>query len=97
MKEYDVKYDIGQRVKVIQNKRILETAIESVRINHVRPFTELTSAKEIKQNNGIKIEYLVAVYVDNVQYKNYKEYEWIDQDNICLNDEELIRKMTVIN
>lgn len=90
MKEYDVKYDIEQEVKVIQNKKIITTTIDAIRINHVRSFID--GNNEMKRNNGITIEYLVPV--DN--RINVRCYDWFNQDDIALDDKELIRKMTSI-
>ncbi len=93
MKEYDVKYDIGQKVKVIQNKKILETAIESIRINHVKPFIDGDNG--LKRNNGITIEYLVNTDARIISNGSIRHFNWINQNDIALSDEELIRKMTV--
>ncbi len=90
MKEYDVKYDIGQEVKIIQDKKIVTSTIDAIRINHTRPFVD---GYDMKHSDGIKIEYLVMV--DNKISIRY--FEWINQNDIALNDEELIRKMTVVN
>ena len=94
MKTYDVKYDIDQEVKFVQDKQIITTKIDTIRINQTRPFTELTSnMREFKEQSGIKIDYLVMTSNKN----GCRLYEWVSQEDISLDEEELIRKIVRID
>ena len=90
MKEFDVKHGIDDEVFIILNKTIIKTKIESFRITQSRPYTR---GEDMKEMDGIVIEYLVVVKDVHYGLSHQTSYEWYNQDDVYTDKEELIRRI----
>lgn len=98
MKTYNTKYDLGDEVYVLTSKKIRQTSIENIRINVVKPYTEIkinNNKSSLINRDGITIEYLVEISREQpfgckgVQI----HYEWYKQEDVFNDKEELIRQI----
>lgn len=94
MKEYDVKYDVGQEVYILSSREFIKTRIEKIRITEQAPHTKINGVI-IEQTDGIEIDYLVVVkeHIDPIFNSHSSSFDWYNQDNIYSNKEELIAKI----
>lgn len=87
MKNYNVKYEIGQEVYILLSKKIFKSKIEKIRVVHSHPYFD--GNNNFKEMNGIVIDYLVIV--NEREYST--SYDWYNQDDIFLDKDELFRKI----
>jgi hypothetical protein len=87
MKNYNVKYEIGQEVYILLSKKIFKSKIEKIRVVHSRPYID--GNNNMKEMDGIVIDYLVPQ--NEREYST--EYEWYNQDDVFLDKDELLRKI----
>ena len=94
IKTYTVKFDVGQEIYLITDKKIIKTKIERIKIEDRSPFKEIASMTkdsiDIKERTGLTINYLVTThYEENASY-----HDWFLEDDIALTQDELIQKIT---
>lgn len=84
MKKYNVKYDIGQEVYTLENKKIIKAHIESIRVYERQPYN-----KGVRNNlidmNSIEIEYLIPKEGLSIRHRpssNWITYDWYNQENV---------------
>ena len=87
MKNYNVKYEIGQEVYILLSKKIFKSKIEKIRVVHSRP--HIDGDNNMKEMDGIVIDYLVIV--NDREYST--SYDWYNQDDVFLDKDELFRKI----
>ena len=87
MKNYNVKYEIGQEVYILLSKKIVKSKIEKIRVVHSHPYID--GNNNMKEMDGIVIDYLVIV--DERKYST--NYDWYNQDDVFLDKDELLRKI----
>jgi hypothetical protein len=94
MKSYNVKYDIGQEVYILNNKSIYKSKVEKIRIIEQSP-SDLANGtpqqtKDFK--SGILIEYLVIIEVMTYGSNNSQKvgFDWYNQADVFSDKEELI-------
>lgn len=81
MKEYNIKYNIGDTVYInIPKYSIVDGIIDSFRI--------------IENKIGIKIHYLIILN-ENIEIEKgvYKNFEWVDEKFIYLSRKELLKDL----
>lgn len=87
MKNYDVKYEIGQEVYILLPKKIFRSKIEKIRVVNSRPYID--GNNNSKKMDGIVIDYLVIINEDEYM----TSYDWYGQDDIFLDKDELSQKL----
>lgn len=98
MKINNTKYDLGDEVFVLNSKFIKQTTVENIRINIVKPYTELkinNKKTSLVERDGITIEYLVEVSREQPLGCNGVQsyYDWYKEEDVFNNKEELIRQI----
>lgn len=94
MKSYNVKYDIGQEVYILNNKSIYKSKVEKIRIIEQSPsdLANGTPQQTRDVKSGILIEYLVII--DNFKYGSIGSqmigFDWYNQADVFSDKEELI-------
>jgi len=87
MKEYNVKYELGQDVFILLSRKIFKSKIESIRIVQSRPYID--GNNNMKEMDGIVIDYLVVVE----EREHFTSYDWYNQDDVFVDKDDLIRKI----
>lgn len=87
MKSYNVKYERGTEVYVLQNKTISKSIIYQIRIYEKAPYVD--GNNNMKEMDGITIEYLIGI--DNGA--SYTSYDWYKQEDVFLSKDELINQI----
>lgn len=91
MKNYDVKYEIGQEIYIILNKTIIKSSIKKIRIIHDIDYID---GKTLEKMSGITIEYLVITKEETYPSGGCSQaFDWHFQDEIYLDKDELFRKI----
>jgi hypothetical protein len=88
MKSYDVKFEIGQDVFTLMNKKILKSKIDKIRITEQRPCKIMKDNKWVNDKT-VKIEYLLLVE----QNDRNLSYDYFDQDDVAASKEEILSKL----
>ena len=90
MKTYEVKYDIGQEVYIISDKKLFKSRINKIRVLEQQPYKKYDSSKQTHVDmDGIEIHYLVLTKEVNC----YTEYDWYCQDDVFETKQEVFRKI----
>jgi len=94
MKQYNVKYNIQQKVFILTNKSVYETVIDQIRVTERAPFVKLIGT-ELVNNDGILIEYLVEISSEPYSRlgSTMSSYDWYPQEDVYTDKEELIRNI----
>jgi hypothetical protein len=87
MKTYNVKYERGTEVYILQNKKIIKSSIEKIRIYEKAPYIDADN--NMKEMDGVTIEYLVEI--DNGA--SYRSYDWYKQEDVFLSKDEVLRQI----
>lgn len=101
MKTYNVKHCINQEVYILNNKSILKTKIEKIRITEQEPYNHPNGSPEQIEDGktGISIEYLVFIEskpVDiniNINSAVKIVFDWYKQRDVFAERDELISKI----
>lgn len=94
MKKYNVKYDRGQVVYVLDRKKIIKAPIESIRVYERQPYSKGVGNTLIDMD-GIEIEYLIpkeGLKIHHRPSSNWTTYGWYNQDDVFSDREELIKQ-----
>lgn len=89
MKNYDVKYDIGQEVYTISERKIIKTVIDKIEVIECLPYKEINRRGEVEDMSGINIRYLVM----DEEKGNARYYRWYNQDDVSLDPSEFIKNI----
>jgi hypothetical protein len=100
MKNYNVKYEIGQMVYVLMSKKSIQTQVQKIRIIEQQKGCAINETDENKKKDavdGITIEYLVQVdYRANnliMSQAGMAYFDWMNQNDIFSTKEELISQI----
>ena len=97
MKSYNVKYDVGQEVYMLNKKAIYKSKIEKIRIVEQKPFgVDVVNATKEQQEDakeGICIEYLFVVDIEDYGNSQKISYDWYNQADVFAQREELIDRI----
>jgi len=87
MKTYNVKYERGTEVYILQNKKIIKSNIIEIKVTEKAPW--INGNDNMKEMDGITIEYLVQVE----NGANYSSYDWYKQEDVFLTKDDVIRQI----
>jgi hypothetical protein len=96
MKEYNVKYEVGQEVYILTCKAIFKSRVDKIRITESAPWVKLVGRNsDTIEMDGIEIDYLVEI--SNKPYGNngstMTSYDWYKQSDVHLTKDEVIEKI----
>jgi hypothetical protein len=97
-KEYNVKYEVGQDVYVLRNKKITKNRIDKIRVTEQQPYTRLNRDGTLTEMTGIEIDYLIEtkIYSSSISLhtkSTQSSYDWYSQEDVFTNKAELIAQI----
>lgn len=96
MKEYNVKYEVGQEVYVLRNKKITKNRIDKIRVTEQKPYKKVNSDRTLTDMTGIEIDYLIETKRDFIHphtKRTQSSYNWYSQEDVFTNKDELIAQI----
>ena len=58
-KEYNVKYEVGEEVYVLRNKKITKNRVDKIRVTEQQPYTKSNLDGTLTKMSGIEVDYLL--------------------------------------
>ena len=95
-KEYNVKYEVGQDVYVIRNKKITKNRVDRIRVTEQQSYTRLNRDGTLTEISGIEIDYLIETKRDFIHQhtkSTQSSYDWYSQEDVSTNKAELIAQI----
>ena len=93
-KEYNVKYEVGQDVYVLRNKKITKNRIDKIRVTEQQPYTKGNSDGTLTEMSGIEVDYLIETeYIVNGVKGTQRTYDWYNGEDVFTNKAELIAQI----
>ena len=97
-KEYNVKYEVGQDVYVLRNKKITKNRIDKIRVTEQQPYTKGNSDGTLTEMSGIEVDYLIEtkIYSSSISLhtkSTQSSYDWYSQEDVFTNKDELIAQI----
>ena len=94
MKEYNVKYEVGQEVCVLRNKKITKNRVNKIRVTEQQPYTRGNGDGTLTEMNGIEVDYLIVTeQIINGVKGTQGTYDWYNQKDVFTNKDELIAQI----
>ena len=96
MNEYNVKYEVGQDVYVLRNKKITKNRIDKIRVTEQQPYTRGNGDGTLTEMTGIEIDYLIETKRDFIHphtKSTQSSYDWYSQEDVFTNKDELIAQI----
>ncbi len=94
MKEYNVKYEVGEEVYVLRNKKITKNRVDKIRVTEQQPYTKINYNGTFTEMSGIEIDYLIETeYIANDVKGTQRTYDWYNQSDVFTNKAELIAQI----
>jgi len=95
-KQYNVKYEVGQDVYVLRNKKITKNRIDKIRVTEQQPYTRGNLGGTLTEMTGIEIDYLIETKRDFIHPHTkctQSSYDWYSQEDVFTNKAELIAQI----
>ena len=95
-KQYNVKYEVGQDVYVLRDKKITKNRIDKIRVTEQQPYTKGNSDGNLTEMSGIEIDYLIETKRDFIHphtKRTQSSYDWYNQEDVFTNKDELIAQI----
>ena len=95
-KEYNVKYEVGQEVYVLRNKKITKNRIDKIRVTEQQPYIRGNGDGTLTEMTGIEIDYLIETKRDFIHphtKSTQSSYDWYSQEDVFTNKDELIAQI----
>jgi hypothetical protein len=96
MKEYNVKYEVGEEVYVLRNKKITKNRVDKIRVTEQQPYTKGNSDGTITPMNGIEVDYLIEterIRMHPGSQSTQSSYDWYNEEDVFTNKAELIAQI----
>ena len=96
MKEYNVKYEVGQEVYVLRNKKITKNRIDKIRVTEQKPYIRGNRNGTFTEMSGIEIDYLIETKRDFIHphtKSTQSSYDWYSQEDVFTDKDELIAQI----
>ena len=96
MKEYNVKYEVGEEVYVLRNKKITKNRVDKIRVTEQQPYTKGNSDGTITPMNGIEVDYLIEterIRMRPGSQSTQSSYDWYSQEDVFTNKDGLIAQI----
>ena len=96
MKEYNVKYEVGEEVYVLRNKKITKNRVDKIRVTEQQPYTKGNSDGTFTEMSGIEVDYLIEterVRMHSGSQSTQSSYDWYSQEDVFTNKDELIAQI----
>lgn len=95
MKKYNVKYEVGQEVYVLRNKKITKNRIDKIRVTEQQPYTRSNLNGSLTKMSGIEIDYLIESERIPFGANNgtSSSYNWYSEEDVFTDKDELIAQI----
>ena len=96
MKEYNVKYEVGEEVYVLRNKKITKNRVDKIRVTEQQPYTKGNSDGTITPMNGVEVDYLIEterIRMHPGSQSTQSSYDWYNEADVFTNKDELIAQI----
>ena len=96
MKEYNVKYEVGEEVYVLRNKKITKNRVDKIRVTEQQPYTKGNSDATFTEMSGIEVDYLIEterIRMHPGSQSTQSSYDWYSQEDVFTNKDELIAQI----
>ena len=95
-KEYNVKYEVGQEVYVLRNKKVTKNRIDKIRVTEQQPYTKINPDGTFTEMLGIEIDYLIETRRDFIHphaKSTQSSYDWYNEEDVFANKSKLIAQI----
>ena len=95
-KQYNVKYEVGQDVYVLRDKKISKNRIVKIRVTEQQPYTKSNPDGTFTNMSGIEIDYLIETkrdYIHPHTKMTQSSYNWYNEEDVFTNKDELIAQI----
>ena len=96
MKEYNVKYEVGQEVYILRNKKITKNRVYKIRVTEQQPYIKSNLDGTYIEMDGIEIDYLIETereFIHPHTKSTQSSYDWYSQEDVFTNKDELIAQI----
>ena len=96
MKEYNVKYEVGEDVYVLRDKKITKNRVDKIRVTEQQPYTKCNSDGTFTEMSGIEIDYLIEterIRMHPGSQSTQSSYDWYNEADVFTNKDELIAQI----
>ncbi len=93
-KEYNVKYEVGQDVYVLRDKKISKNRVDKIRVTEQQPYTRGNGDGTLTEMTGITIDYLIEERrISFGVNSTHSVYNWYSQEDVFTDKDELIAQI----
>tara|TARA_B100000963_G_C22026593_1_gene409401 strand:- start:156 stop:458 length:303 start_codon:yes stop_codon:yes gene_type:complete len=97
-KQYNVKYEVGQDVYVLRDKKISKNRIYKIRVTEQQPYTKSNPDGTYTEMDGIEIDYLIEterdfIFIHPHTQSTQSSYDWYNEEDVFTNKDELIAQI----
>ena len=95
-KQYNVKYEVGQYVYVLRDKKISKNRVVKIRVTEQQPYTKGYPDGTFTNMSGIEIDYLIETKRDFIHphtKSTQSSYDWYNEEDVFTNKDELIAQI----
>ena len=96
MKEYNVKYKVGEEIYILRNKKITKNRVYKIRVTEQQPYIKGNLDGTYIEMDGIEIDYLIETKRDFIHphtKSTQSSYDWYSQEDVFTNKGELITQI----
>lgn len=96
MKEYNVKYEVGEEVYVLRNKKITKNRVDKIRVTEQQPYTKSNLDGTLTKMSGIEVDYLLEterIRIHPGSQSTQSSYDWYNEEDVFTNKAELIAQI----
>ena len=87
-KQYNVKYEVGQDVYVLRDKKISKNRVVKIRVTEQQPYTKGNPDGTLTEMDGIEIDYLIETkrdYIHPHTKRAQSSYDWYNEEDVFPN------------
>tara|TARA_B100001094_G_C18047341_1_gene728159 strand:+ start:380 stop:676 length:297 start_codon:yes stop_codon:yes gene_type:complete len=87
-KQYNVKYEVGQDVYVLRDKKISKNRVDKIRVTEQQPYTKSNPDGTFTNMSGIEIDYLIVTKRDFIHphtKRTQSSYDWYNEEDVFPN------------
>ena len=95
-REYNVKYEVGEEVYVLRNKKITKNRVDKIRVTEQQPYTKSNLDGTLTKMSGIEVDYLIEterIRMHPGSQSTQSSYHWYSQKDVFTNKDELIAQI----
>jgi hypothetical protein len=92
--EYSTKYNRGQEVFALSERKVITSKIDAIKITDKGPYINVDDHMKLSEKSGITIEYLIRVEHEQFTTGSFRSsYDWFNEEFVFTSKEELLQKI----